>query len=232
MDNSYEELSSRFRDGRLRTCAARPSITADLGAGTHTLTFPGGRNAQLHIPAGYDKRRPAPLLALFHGATGLDGGATAHAIACAERHGAFLIVPKSLAPTWDIVHGSYGADLAFFNFLLDWIMNRYAISRARIGIAGFSDGASYALSVGLMNGDLFHDILAFSPGFVRPLSRAGQPRVYVAHGKDDTILPVDCGRRIAQRFANEGLHTQYHEFAGGHLVPQPIVEEAMQRFVS
>lgn len=33
--------------------------------------------------------------------------------------------------------------------------------------AGFSDGASYALSLGLPNGNLFSHIVAFSPGFMR-----------------------------------------------------------------
>ena len=34
-------------------------------------------------------------------------------------------------------------------------------------IAGFSDGASVALAWGLMNGDLFPNIAAFSPGFIQ-----------------------------------------------------------------
>ena len=34
--------------------------------------------------------------------------------------------------------------------------------------SGFSDGASYALSLGAANGDLFTHIAAFSPGFMRP----------------------------------------------------------------
>jgi poly(3-hydroxybutyrate) depolymerase len=38
----------------------------------------------------------------------------------------------------------------------------------RICVSGFSDGASYALSLGLANGDLFTHVAAFSPGFMRP----------------------------------------------------------------
>ncbi len=47
----------------------------------------------------------------------------------------------------------------------------------RVGIGGFSDGASYALSLGLTNGDLFTHVLAFSPGFMRPASQVGRPKV-------------------------------------------------------
>ena len=48
------------------------------------------------------------------------------------------------------------------------VFERYSIDPGRIGLAGFSDGASYALSLGVANGDLFTHIMAFSPGFMRP----------------------------------------------------------------
>jgi predicted esterase len=232
MEKSAHDSTCHFTDGRLCTRTALPTIESELVVGTHKLTFANGRNAQFHVPAGYDKRVLAPLVVIFHGASGQDGGAVAIATEWADRHGAFLIAQKSIASTWDILRGGYGPDVAFIRFLLDWTMQRYAINPSRIGIAGFSDGGSYALSVGLMNGDLFHDILAFSAGFARPLSRTGLPRIFIAHGKDDPILPVECGRRIAQQLSTDGYDVQYHEFNGGHYVPRHIAEAAMNRFVS
>ncbi len=49
---------------------------------------------------------------------------------------------------------------------------------------GFSDGASYALSLGVPNGDLFTHIVAFSPGFMRlpdqePAGGGRKPKVPV-----------------------------------------------------
>lgn len=41
-----------------------------------------------------------------------------------------------------------------------------AIDPAHVAIGGFSDGASCALSLGLVNGDLFTHVMAFSPGLV------------------------------------------------------------------
>jgi predicted esterase len=66
--------------------------------------------------------------------------------------------------------GSYGPDVDFINRSLQYVFDRYTVDPARLGIAGFSDGASYALSLGLPNGDLFSHIIAFSPGFMRPPS--------------------------------------------------------------
>jgi phospholipase/carboxylesterase len=102
----------------------------------------------------------------------------------------------------------------------------------RIAIGGFSDGASYALSLGLANGDLFRCVLAFSPGFSSPPSELGDPRVFVAHGIDDEVLPIDvCSRRIVPALQARGYAVEYDEFVGGHTVPDDVVERAIALLV-
>jgi predicted esterase len=230
MEKSQSDFTRRYADGRLHTRPLAPTIAPDLDAGSYLLSFDNGLQAQIHVPPGYRQDRPLPLLTIFHGAYGLDGGAVGLASAWAKRHGALLIAQKSHAASWDLLRGAYGVDLAFTDCLLAWSMQRYAIDAARIGIAGFSDGASYALSVGLGNGDLFSDILAFSPGFMRPSKRVGRPRIYIAHGSGDQVLPVDCGRRIAGQLAEEEYDVYYDEFDGGHTVPPAQAEAALRRF--
>lgn len=51
---------------------------------------------------------------------------------------------------------------------LQSVFERYTINPQQCSIGGFSDGASYALSIGTTNGELFSHIVAFSPGFMRP----------------------------------------------------------------
>src|SRR3954470_6733279 len=69
----------------------------------------------------------------------------------------------------------------------------------RLAVAGFSDGASYALTLGLANGELFPHILAFSAGFFVPARRQGWPAIFVSHGRSDPVLPIDmCGRRVVE----------------------------------
>lgn len=99
---------------------------------------------------------------------------------------------------------------------------------ARLAITGFSDGASYALSLGLTNGDLFSRVLAFSPGFAAPADRQGAPRIFISHGTADAVLPIDrCSRRIVPRLEQAGYDVTYVEFDGPHTVPPEIQRAAV-----
>ena len=191
---------------------------------------PGPRDALLLVPRRYRADEPAPLVLLLHGA-----GARAEDMLpgfrdLAERLGLLLLVPNSIGPTWDIILGDYGPDVARIDAALERTFERYAIDPKRIAAAGFSDGASYALSLGLMNGGLFTHVLAFSPGFMAPTTTRGRPQLFISHGTEDTVLPIDrCSRRLVPLLEAEGYDLLYREFKGGHLVPPAIAEEAFTR---
>jgi phospholipase/carboxylesterase len=94
---------------------------------------------------------------------------------------------------------------------------------ARVAIGGFSDGASYALSLGLANGAVFRSILAFSPGFNAAPRRAGTPRVFIAHGLQHTVLSIEhTSRRLVAVPGRVSV-----AFDGPHTVPSPIVTRAL-----
>src|SRR5699024_1163884 len=111
------------------------------------------------------------------------------------------------------------------------VFDRYAIDPSRVAIGGFSDGASYALSLGIANGDLFSHVIAFSPGFVAAPGEVGRPRIFVSHGTRDEVLPVDrCSRTIVRQLRREHYDVRYHEFDAGHTVPDTIRAEAVRWF--
>jgi phospholipase/carboxylesterase len=88
----------------------------------------------------------------------------------AEAAGMLLLVPTSKEYTWDVIvgRGRYGPDVAVIDRALKSMFSHYAIDPTHVASGGFSDGASYALSLGVTNGDLFTYVLAFSPGFMMP----------------------------------------------------------------
>lgn len=216
--------------------AARPPATPPRGGqgpGTHALHLGPGRDALLYVPRSHDPRRAAPLVVLLHGAGGRAPDLVPHLAATAEARAVLILAPQARGRTWDVIMGGYGADVADLDLALARVFGEHAIRPDRIAIAGFSDGASYALSLGLANGTLFSDVLAFSPGFAAPGRVEGAPRVFICHGMRDAVLPIDaCSRPLARKLREAGYDLDYREFDGGHAVPAEMVVAAMARFLN
>ncbi len=211
--------------GRL---SAHPGPPTERGEpGLHPLGLGDGRDGLLSVPDGYDPERPAPLALLLHGAGAEARQALGYFHDAADAAGLLVLAPDSRGRSWDLVLGRFGPDVAFIDRALALVFRRYAVDARRLAIGGFSDGASYALSLGLTNGDLFPTIVAFSPGFMAPAERRGRPRVFVSHGTDDPVLPVDqCSRRLVPALRQSGCDVTYREFDGGHVIPTPVAQEA------
>ncbi len=221
--------------GRLRS---RPGQTPAGAAsvGLRVLGSDAGlAESYLYVPAGYRTETPAPLVHLLHGAgeDALDG--LAQLRGQADEAGLILLACSSHGPTWDSIlsRGRYGPDIATIDRALDHAFSRCAVDPTRVGVGGYSDGASYALSLGIANGDLFSDVLAFSPGFLAPTGRRGSPRIFVSHGTRDVWLAIDsCSRRIVPRLERAGYEVRYREFEGGHVVPPAIARQAARWFAN
>ncbi len=214
-------------------------LTARPQSGVHPALAPGvrplesgeARDGLLSVPAGYDPERPAPLLVLLHGAGGSAERILARFDGLPDEFGMLVLVPESRAPTWDVVVGGFGPDVAFIDAALNQVFATCAVDPARIAIGGFSDGASYGLSLGLANGDLFSHILAFSPGFLAPSKPHGEPRLFISHGTQDRVLPIDmCGGILAPMLKNAGYDLVYRVFDGDHTVPEVTARAAFRWF--
>lgn len=190
------------------------------------------RDGVLYIPDTAKKK--APLLLFFHGATGTGRRELRAIVAAADRFGVVVLAPDARSThSWDIIaNGGFGPDVEFIDKALASVVDRCAVDTSRIAIGGISDGASYALSLGLSNGDIFEAVIAFSPGFVVPLAPTGKPRLFFSHGTSDPILPIDVtSRPITQGLHDAGYDVTYLEFDGGHTVPPPISDRGLSWWV-
>lgn len=211
--------------GRLR---ARPGApTLEVQPGRHALGLGAGRDGVLYVPTGYRPERPAPLLVFLHGAGGSAAGLEA-LFELAEETGAVLLLPDSRGLTWDGISGRFGPDVAFLDGALAHTFERVAIDPRHLALSGFSDGGSYALSLGVANGDLFSHLIAFSPGFLAAPGRTGSPPVFITHGTQDRVLPIDVtSRRIVPQLEADGYDVTYREFEGPHVISLNIAREAL-----
>jgi phospholipase/carboxylesterase len=222
-----------YAKGRLR---ARPSGTDGAApVGLRTLELGAGSGGYLYVPAGYGAGRPAPLVLLLHGAGEDARDGLAQLRQQADGAGLILLALNSRGPTWDLIlgRGRYGHDVAAIDEALDQTFSSYAVDPGRVAVGGYSDGASYAISLGIFNGDLFGHVLAFSPGFMAPAGRVGSPRFFVSHGTRDRWLPIDrTSRRLVPELEGAGYEVRYREFDGPHVVPPAIAQEAVGWFAA
>jgi predicted esterase len=184
----------------------------------------------LYVPAGYGAERPASLVLLLHGAGEDARDGLALLRGQADGAGLILLALSSRGPTWDLIlgRGRYGRDVAAIDEALTQTFSSYAVDPDRVAVGGYSDGASYAISLGISNGDLFGHVLAFSPGFMAPAGRVSSPRFFVSHGTRDRWLPIDrTSRRLVPELEGAGYEVRYREFDGPHVVPPGIAQEAV-----
>jgi phospholipase/carboxylesterase len=210
--------------------AGRPSPPPHRAPpGVHNLGLGGERDGVLVVP---ERAGPAPLIVMLHGASGSGRRAARLIGSAAAELGCVILAPDSRDRTWDAVTGAFGPDVRFLERALAEAAARCDLDPGRLAIAGFSDGATYALALGRANGDRFPQVLAFSPGFLIPARRVGTPRLFVSHGRQDDVLPIDsCSRVMVPLLRKEGYEVRYREFEGGHEAPAEVVREGLGWFV-
>jgi phospholipase/carboxylesterase len=202
------EAGTQATDGHLLARPPKTPLPANTQpSGAQPLGLESGRDGVIYVPEGL--REPAPLLVLLHGATGSAAGITRR-LDVQKLADELKIVIKALARVFD----------------------RVSIDRKRVAIGGFSDGASYAIGLGLQNGDLFTHVAAFSPGFYVANQRRGRPLIWISHGRRDEILPIDtCSRRIVPELEAANYLVRYKEFDGPHTVPAELARAAFEWIV-
>lgn len=223
------EAGSPASEGHLLSRPAKEPPPVPTATGAQPIGLDRGRDGVIYLPPGLTE--PAPLFVLLHGATGSAAGITGRtgAFALADELKMVILAPESRDRTWDAIRGQFGPDVAYLDKALAKVFDTVPIDRKRVAIGGFSDGASYAISLGLQNGDLFTHVAAFSPGFFVGNQRRGRPVFYVSHGRCDQILPFDVtSRRIVPMLEESNYSVRFKDFDGPHTVPAAVAREAFQ----
>jgi predicted esterase len=212
---------------------ARPveSPTGETKPGIIPLALRRQRDALLYVPKSAPD--PAPLVLYLHGATGDERQGIRRLGDLAEEFGFLVLSPASEETTWDAIRSGYGRDVRLIDQALGKVFARRRVDAQKIAVCGFSDGASYAIGLGISNGDLFRAVIAFSPGFVPSgVERAGKPRILISHGRQDQILPFEnTSGQMLPLLKRAGYDVTFREFDGPHTVPPEIARGAMEWFL-
>lgn len=181
----------------------------------------------MRVTAGSRSGRKAFLLAL-HGA----GGASADGLwafrGALTSPNVVVVAPTSESRIWNPF---YGSDLNSIDRALARAFARCRVDPRRIAVGGFSDGAGNALTLGVLNGDLFRAVLALAPGGMQSDPAVGRPRIYIAHGASDTVIPISRSRGIVRTLRAAKYPVTYRTFRGGHEVPDAVSMAAARWFL-
>ncbi len=203
-----------------------------LPPGRHDLGLFTERDPVLVVPDSIDPTRPTPFVVLFHG-----GGGSAQKIlpmleTHAKQRGFLLLAPQSLFPTWDIVIGGNGPDRERLDTTLAAVADRFTLDPTHFAFAGHSDGGSYAMSLGITNGQFVTHIIVSSAGFMTVQRQQGAPLIFMSHGTRDEQIPIErSGRKHSAMLRDAGYDVTYVEYDGPHAYQPEVVEKAVAFFL-
>jgi phospholipase/carboxylesterase len=141
------------------------------------------------------------------------------------RH--WYIVPRVGFPDPETFAASYGLVDGF----LDAVATATGVAPERTILGGFSQGAVMAYALGLGRGRPTPAGIVALSGFIPSVSgweadleRPGLP-VWIAHGRNDPVIPVQFARDARERLEGAGLPVTYHESEAGHHVDPRVLAE-------
>lgn len=210
---------------------SRPGTPVAQGptVGYTSLGIGAQRDGFIYVPSTYDHAVPAALVILLHGAgeTSLQWQ-TDESSDLAEEFGFVIMAPDARARSWDLlIEGRFGSDVVFLDLALDRVFDLCNIDPTRVALGGFSDGSSYALSLGLINGDLFTNVIGFSPALLFAPERRGTPDVFISHGTNDPVIAVTNSRdNLVPALRQAGYQVEFVEFDGSHALPLSVARSA------
>lgn len=186
---------------------------------TGLFTAPAERGERggfsLYVPEWWNAATPLPLVVALHGGSGSGREFLWSWLREARSRGFVLLAPTSIGPTWSL--DAPGVDAARLVSMLDFVAGRWPIDRARVLLTGLSDGATFTLLAGLLEGAPYAALAPVS-GVLHPasfalgnLGRAAGRRVYQVHGALDWLFPVALARLARDELTRAGADLTYRE---------------------
>jgi phospholipase/carboxylesterase len=204
-----DDLVARLRVGALR----------DDGVEVGVLHANNEREARggfsLYVPEAWDGQASMPLVVALHGGSGHGRDFLWSWLREARGRNVLVLSPTAQDRTWSIMGGA-DVDADRLRETIESVAARYPVDRARVLLTGMSDGATYALLLGLRSGPPFTH-LAPACGVLHPLLFAGgldcaqDFPIYLIHGALDWMFPVYTARMGRDALLSAGARLVYRE---------------------
>ena len=228
-DATLQTLGALLRKGR--PYSLQPvGLMPDERVTVRDRTYP----YSLAVPQSYEPTRDYPLVVCLHGA-GFTGEAYLDRWKSRLGEGYILACPTYPAGAW-FTRRAEELVLA----TLRAVQQRYRIDPNRIFLSGMSNGGIGAWLVGMHHAPLFAGLAPMASGLddvLFPfLENLRTTPVYIIHGSQDQVMPVELSRKLAGELKHMGYpfiyreHDRTHAMAGGHFFPREELPDLVKWF--
>jgi len=191
----------------------------------------------LYVPEAWDGQASMPLVVALHGGSGHGRDFLWSWLREARGRNVLVLSPTAQDRTWSIMGGA-DVDADRLRETIESVATRYPVDRARVLLTGMSDGATYALLLGLRSGPPFTH-LAPACGVLHPLlfagglDRAQDFPIYLIHGALDWMFPVYTARMGRDALLSAGARLVYREIEDlSHTYPRDENPRILEWLVS
>lgn len=169
----------------------------------------------VYVPENYNPSNCYPLVVSLHGGSGHGSGQVWMWLKEARSQGVVVLCPTSLDSTWNL--GDPEADTLNILRHVETVSKNWNVDTSRLMLHGISDGGTFALASGLLEGSEFTHLVPCFPSFHPLLIEMSSPprlkaiRIYLIHGALDWMFPVEGSREAYQTLQRVGVDIVYRE---------------------
>jgi dienelactone hydrolase len=222
-------VESMLRNGRIYTTqpvGLQPSVS--IAVRNHTFRY------GLYVPLNYQSSKSYALVICLHGA-GFTGDAYLERWQTRLNEQYILACPTLPQGNW---WTREAADVVLAT--LHAVQSLYHVDPDRIFLTGMSNGGIGVYLIGSHYAPLFAGLAPMASGLddvLLPfLKNLRHTPVYLIHGTQDQVMPVELSRTIAQELTRLGYpytyreHDRTHPVAGGHYFPREELPDLIAWF--
>lgn len=176
-----------------------------------------------------DSAGPWPVVVMVHGWLGNEN--VMSTFVSTTPAGAARFLPRGVYPAGPDSYGWFPEDpteddvllgvRALEAYILD-LPRHHPIDRKRVALMGFSQGAAVCAALWLYNPGIAQRVALLAGFLPRPArvwakrGRLSGRSAFIAHGLDDTTVPVEQARLMRDRLTAAGADVTYGEYLVGH----------------